>query len=160
MSVEVRIEPGRIARLLRARGGIAYPRMSQRTERVARVAEAEAPGSMGSYISWKVQEGPRGLEGVTVCDHPAVRYVLDGTRSHIIRPRRARALRFEVEGCVVFSAYARHPGTRPNPFLQRALRLKGVAQGSVQGILPVWVGCCGLNRCGLRRSRAYGWTGS
>lgn len=123
MSVEVRVEPGRIARLLRARGGIAYRRISQRTERVAQIAEKEAPGSMGSYISWKVQEGPRGLEGVIVCDHPAVRFVLDGTRPHIIRPRRARALRFEVDGRVVFSAFVRHPGTRPNNFLARALRL-------------------------------------
>lgn len=123
MSVEVRIEPGRLARLLRARGSIAYRRISQRTERVARIAEAEAPGSMGRYISWKVQESPRGLEGVIVCDHPAVRFVLDGTRPHIIRPRRARALRFEVEGRVVFSAFVRHPGTRPNNFMARALRL-------------------------------------
>ncbi|MDQ0761978.1 hypothetical protein [Streptomyces canus] len=123
MSVEVRIEPGRIARLLRARGGIAYRRISARTERVARIAEGEAPGSMGSYISWKVQEGPRGLEGVIVCDHPAVHYVLSGTRPHLIRPRRAKALRFEVGGEVVFTRLVRHPGTRPNNFLARALRL-------------------------------------
>ncbi|WP_406321865.1 hypothetical protein [Streptomyces sp. NBC_00519] len=123
MSVEVRVEPGRFARLLRARGGIAYRRISQRTERVAKIAEKEAPGAMGSYISWKVQDGPRGLEGVIVCDHPAVRFVIDGTRPHIIRPRRARALRFEVDGRTVFAAYARHPGTRPNKFLARALRL-------------------------------------
>ncbi|MFE2424638.1 hypothetical protein [Streptomyces hokutonensis] len=124
MSVEVRIEPGRIARLLRARGGIAYRRMSQRTERVARIAEAEAPGSMGSYISWKVKEGPRGLEGVIVCDHPAVRFVLDGTRPHLIRARKPKGvLRFEADGHVVFTRLVRHPGTRPNNFLARALRL-------------------------------------
>ncbi|MET9039062.1 hypothetical protein [Streptomyces mirabilis] len=51
MSVEVRVEPGRIARLLRARGSIAYRLISQRTERVAKIAEKKAPGSMGSYIS-------------------------------------------------------------------------------------------------------------
>ncbi|MEU1180653.1 hypothetical protein ABZ464_23935 [Streptomyces sp. NPDC005820] len=122
MSVEVRIEPGRIARLLRARGSIAHRRISQRTERVAEIAEREAPGSMGSYISWKVQDGPRGLEGVIICDHPAVRFVLDGTRPHMIRPRRTKALRFDVAGRTVFSAYVRHPGTRANKFLQRALQ--------------------------------------
>ncbi|WP_234467785.1 hypothetical protein [Streptomyces sp. MBT62] len=57
------------------------------------------------------------------CDHPKVRLVLDGTRPHIIRPRRARALRFEVGGEVVFAGKVRHPGTRPNDFLARALRL-------------------------------------
>lgn len=124
MSVEVRIEPGRLARLLRARGGIAYQRMSARTERVARMAEAEAPGSMGRYISWQFQEGPRGLESVIVCDHPAVRFVLDGTRPHLIRPRRPKGvLRFEVDGQVVYTRLVWNPGTWPNNFLARALRL-------------------------------------
>jgi hypothetical protein len=121
VSVEVRIEPGRFMRLLRARGSIAHRRMSARTERVANIAQQEAPGSMGDYISWKVSEGPRGLEGVIVCDHPAVRFVLDGTRPHIIRPRRAKALRFEAGGRVVFTKLVRHPGTRANNFLRRAL---------------------------------------
>ena len=123
MSVEVTVDPGRIMRLIRARGGIAHRRMSARTERVANIARREAPGSMGNYIDWKVQEGPRGLQGVITCDHPAVRFSLDGTRPHLIRPRRAKALRFEAGGDVVFTKLVRHPGTRANPWLQRALRL-------------------------------------
>ncbi|MFJ6014456.1 hypothetical protein [Streptomyces sp. NPDC092952] len=123
MSVEVRVDPGKIARTLRLRNGIVARRLAERTARTARIAEREAPGSMGRYITWKVTDGPRGLQGVIVCDHPAARYVLDGTRPHIIRPRKKNGvLRFEVGGRVVFSAYARHPGTRPNNFLERALR--------------------------------------
>ncbi|MET7981698.1 MULTISPECIES: hypothetical protein [unclassified Streptomyces] len=78
---------------------------------------------MGAYVSWRVDEGPKGLTGVVSCNHPAVFYVLEGTRPHIIRPRRAKALHFYVEGAEVFSKLVRHPGTKPNPFLQRALRL-------------------------------------
>ncbi|MFD6936263.1 hypothetical protein ACFWAP_08940 [Streptomyces goshikiensis] len=122
MSAEVRIDPGRIARTLRLRNGIVARRLAERTQRTARIAERQAPGSMGRYISWKVENGPRGLQGVIVCDHPATRYVLDGTRPHIIRPRRAKALRFEIRGREIFAAYVRHPGTRPNDFLGRALR--------------------------------------
>jgi hypothetical protein len=48
--------------------------------------------------------------------------VHDGTRPHIIRPRRAKALRFRVGGQVVFAKVVRHPGTRARPFLDRALR--------------------------------------
>jgi hypothetical protein len=132
VSVEVRIDPSVIARLLRRRGGPVERKLRQRTERVADIAEAEAPGSMGDYVSWDVTEGPRGLQGVVVCDHPAVRFVLDGTRPHIIRPRRERSarnpkrramLRFETGGRVVFARQVHHPGTRANNFLARALRL-------------------------------------
>ncbi|MFD4314983.1 hypothetical protein [Streptomyces sp. NPDC058548] len=122
MPVEVRIDPGRIARTLRLRNGVVARRLAERTQRTARIAEREAPGSMGRYITWKVENGPQGLQGVIVCDHPATRFVLDGTRPHIIRPRRKKALRFEVRGEVVFAKFVRHPGTRANNFLRDALR--------------------------------------
>lgn len=122
MSVDVRIDPGRIARLLRLRNGLVERKLAERTARAAEIARREAPGHMGEFVSYKIVEGPKGLQGVIVCDHPAVRFVLDGTRPHIIRPRRAKALRFEVGGRVVFSKIVHHPGTRANNFLARALR--------------------------------------
>lgn len=60
--------------------------------------------------------------------------VHDGTRPHIIRPKRAHtlrrsargvvkpALRFEINGRVVFARVVHHPGTEARPFLDRALR--------------------------------------
>lgn len=48
--------------------------------------------------------------------------VHDGTRPHIIRPRNAQALRFMVGGRVVYARVVHHPGTRPRPFLDRAIR--------------------------------------
>ena len=48
--------------------------------------------------------------------------VNDGTRPHEIRPRNAQALRFRIGGRVVYARVVHHPGTRPNPFLDRALR--------------------------------------
>jgi hypothetical protein len=122
VSVEVQIDQGRLARLLRARGSIAERGLRRRTERVAGIARREAPGRMGNYIDWKIESGPRGLQGVIVCDHPATLFVLYGTRPHIIRPRRKKALRFDVGGRTVFAAVVHHPGTRPNDFLGRALR--------------------------------------
>lgn len=49
-------------------------------------------------------------------------FVNDGTAPHIIRPRNARVLRFVVGGQVVYARVVHHPGTRANPFLDRALR--------------------------------------
>jgi hypothetical protein len=47
--------------------------------------------------------------------------VNDGTRPHIIRPKNAKALRFKVGGRTVYAKVVHHPGTRPRPFLDRAL---------------------------------------
>ncbi|WP_262413993.1 hypothetical protein [Actinacidiphila acidipaludis] len=93
----------------------------ERTERVEAIAKAEAPGSMPDFITYRIEEGPRGLQGVAVCTHPAVRFALDGTRSHTIVPRRAKALRFDIGGRIVFARVVRHPGTRPKNFDARAL---------------------------------------
>lgn len=55
--------------------------------------------------------------------------VNDGTRPHVIRPRRAKALRFKVGGRTVYAAVVRHPGTRARPFLDRALQEVARARG-------------------------------
>jgi hypothetical protein len=117
------VDPGVIDRLLRRRGGSVERKLRERTERVEEIARQEAPGSMGDYMSSRVEEGPRGLRGVVTNNHPAVFYVLEGTPAHEIRARRARALRFEAGGQILFRKRVWHPGTRANNFLARALRL-------------------------------------
>lgn len=53
-------------------------------------------------------------------------YVEHGTRAHIILPRRARMLRFEVKsGAVVFARAVRHPGTPAFRFLYNATDAAG-----------------------------------
>jgi hypothetical protein len=89
---------------------------------VADIMRREAPGTMGDYVTWDVVQGPRGLQGVIKCDHPAVHYVLNDTRPHLIRPRRRQYLRFEVGGRVVYTKLVRHPGTKANDFMGRALQ--------------------------------------
>lgn len=62
--------------------------------------------------------------------------VNDGTRPHRIRPRTKRALRFVVNGQVVFARVVNHPGTKPNPFLDRALREVAAQRGYSFRITP------------------------
>jgi hypothetical protein len=50
------------------------------------------------------------------------KFVHDGTRPHVIRPRQAQALRFLVGGRVVYAKVVHHPGTRARPFLDQAAR--------------------------------------
>jgi len=50
-------------------------------------------------------------------------FVNDGTRPHIIKPKRpGGSLRFVIGGRVVYAKVVHHPGTRARPFLDRALR--------------------------------------
>ena len=48
--------------------------------------------------------------------------VNDGTRPHVIRPKNASVLRFQVGARVVYARVVHHPGTRARPFLDRAVR--------------------------------------
>ncbi|MFD9903929.1 hypothetical protein [Streptomyces sp. NPDC059063] len=124
MPVQVRVDPSRIHRLLRLRGGIAERRLRARTERVAALARQEAAphGSVPDLITAEIESGPSGLVGLVVSNHRASRFILDGTPPHLIRPRRRKALKFEVEGQTVFAKLVRHPGTRAHNFLGIALR--------------------------------------
>ena len=47
--------------------------------------------------------------------------VHNGTRPHVILPRRGQYLRFQVGGRTVYARRVNHPGTRPRPFLATAL---------------------------------------
>ena len=46
-----------------------------------------------------------------------------GTRPHIIRPKRASVLRFEVGGDIVFAKKVKHPGTRGTKWFSRTMTL-------------------------------------
>lgn len=58
-----------------------------------------------------------GRRGVT----PYLGFHHYNTEAHVIRPRRAKALRFVVGGRTVFAQKVQHPGTRGSRFLTRAL---------------------------------------
>jgi len=70
--------------------------------------------------------GPYRAEGGAEIDPAAVPYapiVRWGSRPHVIRARRARALHFywEKVGHEVFFKSVNHPGTKPNTFMEKAL---------------------------------------
>lgn len=124
VSSSFRLERSRVERMLRLPGGMVHRNMDRRVRRVEAEARRRAPGSMGrgGNIRVAIQRGPGGdFRGVVSVTHPAVIYVLYGTRPHLIRPVRAQALRFTVGGRVVYAKLVRHPGTRANNFLAASL---------------------------------------
>lgn len=52
---------------------------------------------------------------------PYAKFIENGTRPHVIVPRNAKALRFVVNGQVVFAKKVNHPGTRAYPAMGPAL---------------------------------------
>lgn len=123
VSTSFRLDQGRVARLLRLPGGLVDRSLRRRVERVQSAAERLAPGSMGRGIRSSIRYEADGPVGVITSTHPATVYVVNGTRPHIIRPRRPNGvLRFTIGGRVVYAKFVSHPGTRPNNFMIEALR--------------------------------------
>lgn len=76
----------------------------------------------GSLHSTPIEPYSKGLQ--TRVGSP-LRYAAphhEGAGPHIIRPRKAKALRFRVGGRIIFASRVNHPGNRPNPYLTRWLR--------------------------------------
>ncbi len=66
-----------------------------------------------------------GIRG-TVQVGGAARFLENGTQAHVI-VAHGRSLRFVVNGQTLFRKWARHPGTRPRPFMHEAARVGEMA---------------------------------
>lgn len=86
---------------------------TDRTGALSRSIHAESSG--GSFLDGT-------LDVAVVADTPYAKFVEEGTRAHVIEPRRAKALRWiGRNGRAVFARRVRHPGTKPYLFLVGAL---------------------------------------
>lgn len=93
-------------------------------------AKNEAPvktGTLRNSIRFAVrQQGARGMRlEVTAGNRQrppvVVKTILFGSKPHVIKPKRAKMLRFVSKGKTVFARRVKHPGTNPNNFMERAL---------------------------------------
>lgn len=114
---------------LAALGAQVGPTLAQQaasiTRRITAQAKLNVPvrtGNLGRAIEPDPIKfaGPFRVEtGVTAhTDYAAM--VHEGTRPHVIRPRQANALRFQVGSRTVFAKSVHHPGTKARPFLRNA----------------------------------------
>ena len=110
--------------------GLAAPEVAKVTRQVLNRAKVLAPvrtgrlrasGKMDLKVTYN---GPTGSVSFTV---KYAEWVHDGTRPHIIRAKKKKVLRFQVAGKVLYRPLVHHPGTRPRPFLARALLEVGPA---------------------------------
>lgn len=76
--------------------------------------------------SLRIQSQERDFRGQFVKVGSKVDYALmhhNGTRPHIITPKRAQMLAFVSKGRVIYATSVRHPGTKPNRYLTDNLYL-------------------------------------
>jgi len=102
---------------------LSGPLRQKLVEKLADIAYASAffgapwrTGKLAGSIVKEVSEGEASIQALA----PYAVYVVNGTAPHEIRPVNARVLAFEAGGKLVFTSLVQHPGTRPNPFMQKA----------------------------------------
>ena len=134
---DIKFTPNQAAldRLLRARGGPVDTYMASVADQVVAEAKIEAPehtvtptskGRPGE-LKRSIHRLPTRRHGYRVIASTFYAYfVHEGTKPHIIVPKptnRSGKLRFywDKEGGIVFRGKVRHPGTKPDRFLLRAL---------------------------------------
>lgn len=95
-------------------------------------------GNLRRTITSRVERP--GVRGVVGTNARYARPVHEGSRAHLIRPKRARALRFKKGNNVMYTRLVRHPGTRGQPFLLEGLAasrdsIRDLLRGSGQAFL-------------------------
>ena len=95
-------------------------------ERLAEVAYAEAfygaPWKTGKLARSIIKEVDEYGEAKISVLAPYACYVINGTAPHEIRPVNASVMAFKADdGELVFTKLVRHPGTKPNRFLDEAV---------------------------------------
>lgn len=114
-----------LRRFIWMRGAVTFmdragPELRSAIKREAPVGEGPGAGRLRDSVRYSRSTRAILVRGEFRAHTPYTRYVVDGTRPHIIRPVAARALHWRDAGGDHFARLVRHPGTRPNPFARRA----------------------------------------
>lgn len=128
LEVTLTIKHNKIAALANLFGGWVDKELDASIHRLQSYAIQEAPRRSGRLANaHQVEKIDRGWR-LVVRDVPYWPFVYYGTRPHIIRPKQKKVLHWGN----VFAAYAHHPGTKPNPWLDRAVaREEGHFTGAI-----------------------------
>lgn len=113
-----------LSELLVGRDGLVYRDTLLRATRVMSRAKQLCPvkqGRLRGSIRLNPTITPAGFVVQVGTDVEYAAAVHEGTRPHVIVPRNASVLAFQVGGKKVFAMKVNHPGTRGRPFLRDAL---------------------------------------
>lgn len=100
--------------------------MRKKTTEVHIRSKVTAPRRTGALAAGHIKsEGHTNsgeLEGQVIAVPEYALYVHEGTKPHVILPRRKKVLRFFSQGIMVFTPDVFHPGNKANKYMLRALQ--------------------------------------
>lgn len=103
-------------------------RKAVKLQGLARKQVGVRTGRLRKSINYRVVNSGGGLVAIVGSNNRIALMHHNGTRPHIIRPRRAQTLRFYSHGRIVYSKLVHHPGTKPNRYLtdnlSRVMRMR------------------------------------
>lgn len=97
-------------------------KLGARLSRLAKSQVGVDTGTLRRSINYRLAHRYGSLMVVVGSDNRIAFMHHQGTRPHIIMPRRAQTLRFYHRGRIVYSKLVHHPGTKPNRYLTDNLR--------------------------------------
>jgi len=103
-------------------GARVEPRVEQAVKAQAPVGKGPGAGTLRDSIRVRILPGVADVKVECTSSAAYAGYVVKGTRSHDIRPRRTKALYWADGGGSHWARLVHHPGTKANNFAARALR--------------------------------------
>lgn len=94
-----------------------------------RVTAPKRTGRMANSLKMTMRVRRTSVVGIITASPKYTVPVHEGTRPHIIRARRKRALKFHGRNGVVIVKSVQHPGTKARPFMFRSLVEVAVPRG-------------------------------
>lgn len=123
-SLKARVELQR-SHVLAVGISLAAPHVAETTRLALNRTRTTAPkktGRMANSLKMTMRARRTYVAGRVTASPRYTHYVERGTRPHVIRASKKKALRFVGKGgATVIVRQVRHPGTRPRPFMFRSL---------------------------------------
>lgn len=119
--IRVRVNRAQADRVAQQHGDRLVTLAMVRTFSRASVTAPVDTGNLRALHRMSKRSGKRKVVGKVTSAADYSMAVHNGARPHVIRARRAKALRFQQGGRIVYRASVNHPGVRARPWLARAL---------------------------------------
>lgn len=127
VDVYMRWDYGRIAVMLNSQAGPVNRHVggiAKKTQSIARTLVGKRTGRLAASISITRSKTATGFEYTVGSMRTYALLHHNGTKPHLIIAKPPGLLRFKGTGAtIVWTKVAKHPGTKPNPFLSTALKI-------------------------------------